>query len=125
MWKYIKRYVHFLVLAGLCMVGEVMVDLLQPSIMSRIIDDGVLGINNGGVGDLNLVIRLGLRMLLMIVFGFSTGALCALFANLGVENIANNMRKDGFARIMSFSFPQVDRFGTGALITRITFRSAT
>lgn len=120
MWKYIKKYTIFLILAALCMVVEVMVDLFQPRIMSTIVDDGVLGINNGGVGDLNLVISMGLRMLLLIFFGFSGGALCSIFANIGVENIANNMRKDGFARIMSFSFPQVDKFGTGALITRIT-----
>lgn len=120
MWKYIKKYIVFLVLAALCMIVEVMVDLFQPRIMSQIVDDGVLGINNGGVGDLNLVITLGLRMLLLIFFGFLGGALCSIFANIGVENAANGMRKDGFARIMSFSFPQVDRFGTGALITRIT-----
>lgn len=35
------------------MIGEVSMDLLQPELMSRIIDDGVLGLNNGGVGNLN------------------------------------------------------------------------
>ena len=32
------------------MVGEVLMDLIQPGIMSRIVDDGVLGMNNGGTG---------------------------------------------------------------------------
>ena len=42
MWKYIRRYLPFAVLAALFMVGEVSMDLIQPGIMSRIVDDGVL-----------------------------------------------------------------------------------
>ena len=54
MWKYIRRYLPFVVLAGLFMIGEVLMDLIQPGIMSRIVDEGVLGLNNGGAGDLHL-----------------------------------------------------------------------
>ena len=42
MWKYIRKYLHFAVIAAIFMVGEVTMDLLQPSIMRRIVDDGVL-----------------------------------------------------------------------------------
>lgn len=48
MWKYIRRYLLFAILAGIFMIGEVSMDLIQPGIMSRIVDDGVLGINNNG-----------------------------------------------------------------------------
>lgn len=51
MWKYIKRYLPYGILAALFMVGEVLMDLLQPEIMSKIVDDGVLGVGSGGVGD--------------------------------------------------------------------------
>ena len=47
MWKYIRKYLSFAIIAGLFMVGEVMMDLVQPGFMSRIVDDGVLGVNNG------------------------------------------------------------------------------
>ena len=50
MWKYIRRNLHFAILAGLFMVGEVMMDLIQPGLMRTIVDDGVLGVNNGGRG---------------------------------------------------------------------------
>lgn len=50
MWKYIKQYLHFAMIAAAFMVGEVLMDLIQPGIMSQIVDDGVLGLNNGGVG---------------------------------------------------------------------------
>lgn len=61
MWKYIKRYLHFAVLAALFMMGEVSMDLIQPGLMRRIVDEGVLGINNNGIGDMHLILVLGLR----------------------------------------------------------------
>ena len=39
MWKYVKRYFFYAVLAGLFMIGEVMMDLIQPQIMGQIVDD--------------------------------------------------------------------------------------
>ena len=63
MLKYLKKYWFFALLAPVFMIGEVSMDLLQPELMSRIIDDGVLGLNNGGVGNLNTVITIGLKMI--------------------------------------------------------------
>lgn len=60
MFKYAKRYWYYALLAPLFMLGEVAMDLIQPQFMSRIIDDGVLGINNNGVGDISIVIDVGL-----------------------------------------------------------------
>lgn len=60
MWKYIKQYLHYAIIAAIFMVGEVLMDLLQPDIMSRIVDDGVLGVSTGGVGDLSLIWSQGL-----------------------------------------------------------------
>ena len=75
MWKYIRRYLYFAVLAGLFMVGEVMMDLLQPRMMSRIVDEGVLGLNHGGVGDMNVIWTLGLRMILIVLLGCFCGSM--------------------------------------------------
>ena len=61
MWKYIKPFLPYAILAGLFMVGEVAMDLLQPGIMSQIVDDGVLGLHNGGVGNLDLICKLACR----------------------------------------------------------------
>ena len=55
MWKYIKNYFWLALIAGLFMIGEVAMDLVQPGIMSRIVDDGVLGLGTGGAGDLSLI----------------------------------------------------------------------
>ena len=120
MWKYIKRYLHFAVIAAAFMVGEVLMDLLQPEIMSRIVDEGVLGVNTGGVGDLGLVWTLGIQMICLVLFGGLCGSLNNVFVHMTGQNIGNEMRKDAFRNIMTFSFPQVDRFGTGSLVTRVT-----
>lgn len=120
MWKYIKRYLHFAIIAATFMVAEVLMDLLQPEIMSRIVDEGVLGVNTGGVGDLNLIWTLGVVMICLVLFGGSCGSLNNVFAHMTGQNIGNEMRKDAFRNIMTFSFPQVDQFGTGSLVTRVT-----
>ena len=120
MWTYIKRYLPFALIAALFMVGEVSMDLVQPGIMSRIVDDGVLGLKTGGVGSLELIGTLGLRMIVLVLFGGLCGSLNNVFTHVSSQNIGNEMRKDAFRRIMSFSFPQLDRFGTGSLVTRVT-----
>ncbi len=95
-------------------------DLLQPEIMSRIVDDGVLGVNNGGSGDMKLVWSMGIRMIILVVFGGACGSLNNVFVHMSGQNIGNEIRKDCFRSIMTFSFPQADRMGAGSLVTRVT-----
>ena len=120
MWKYIRKYLLFAIIAGLFMIGEVMMDLVQPGFMSRIVDDGVLGVNNGGRVDLHLIWMLGLQMIGLVLVGGLCGSLNNVFVHISSQNIGNEIRKDCFRRIMDFSFPQMDRFGTGSLVTRVT-----
>ena len=120
MWQYVKRYAHFAFIAALFMGGEVLMDLIQPGLMRRIVDDGVLGLNNNGVGNLELVWRLGVQMIGMVLIGCCFGSLNNVFVNMASQNMGNDLRKDMFRKIMTFSFPQIDAFGAGSLITRIT-----
>ena len=96
MWKYIRTYLPYAVLAGVFMIGEVSMDLLQPGIMSRIVDDGVLGLNNNHVGDLSLIWRLGIQMICLVLFGGLCGSLNNVFVHMSGQNIGNDMRKDSF-----------------------------
>lgn len=120
MLKYLKKYWFFALLAPIAMVGEVCMDLLQPRLMSTIVDEGVLGLSNNGVGDLNLIITVGLQMIGFVLLGSLFGILSGVFANLCGQNFGNDMRKDAFQKIMSLSFEQTDKFTTGSLITRVT-----
>ena len=102
------------------MVAEILMDLCQPEMMSYIIDAGVLGVNNGGKGDVSLIVEIGLWMLGLTVLGSLCGACNNICISVASQKIGNAMRKDCFRRIMDFSFPQVKRYGTGTLITRMT-----
>ena len=120
MLKYLKKYWLFTMLAPLFMIGEVSMDLIQPELMSHMIDDGVLGINSGGVGNLDIILGTGIRMVLLVAAGGVCGVMSGVFANLSAQQFGNDVRKDTFKRIMSFSFEQTDKFSTGSLITRVT-----
>lgn len=120
MWQYIRMYAHYALLAALFMGGEVLMDLVQPGLMSRIVDDGVLGLHNNGVGNLELVWNVGAQMIGMALIGCCFGSLSNVFVNMASQNMGNELRKNTFRKIMTFSFPQIDSFGAGSLITRIT-----
>ena len=59
MLKYLKKYWLFAILAPLFMVGEVLADLVQPRLMSTIVDECVLGLSNNGVGIMTVVVTEG------------------------------------------------------------------
>ena len=88
--------------------------------MQRIVDEGILGINSGGVSNLDLVISTGIRMLLIVIVGGLCGIGSALFTNITGQNYGNDIRKACFEKVMRLSFEQTDRFSTGSLNTRIT-----
>ncbi|MDD6616797.1 MAG: ABC transporter ATP-binding protein [Lachnospiraceae bacterium] len=114
MLKYLKKYWFFCLLAPLFMLGEVGMDLLQPDMMADIVDHGVLG------GNLELIIRVGVKMTLTVIAGGLCGVLCGIFANVAAQGFANDLRKDVFSKIMHLSFQQTDKISTGSLVTRLT-----
>lgn len=120
MIKYVMKYWYYALLAPLFMIGEVCMDLLQPQFMSKIIDDGVNGLSNGGNPDLNVIINNGLIMIGLVIIGGICGVLSGVFANLCSQNFSNDLRTDCFKRVMHFSFEQTDDFSIGSLVTRIT-----
>lgn len=95
-------------------------DLIQPGIMSQIVDDGVLGMHNNGNSDLQLIWILGVQMIGLVLVGGLCGSLNNVFVHMSGQNIGNDIRKDCFCKIMKFSFPQMNNFGTGSLVTRVT-----
>ena len=95
-------------------------DLIQPGLMRRIVDEGVWGMNNNGTGDLHLILVLGFTMIGLVILGGFSGSMNNVFVHMTGQNVGNEIRKDCFRKIMTFSFPQMDRFGTGSLVTRVT-----
>ena len=112
--KYLKPYALFAVLTPLSMVGEVLGDLLQPKLMSKIVDDGVLG------QDMDLIIRTGLLMLLVLIGGGACGIAASAFGGIASQSFSRDLRVDVFKRVMGLSFEQTDKFTTGSVVTRLT-----
>jgi ATP-binding cassette subfamily B protein len=112
--KYVKKYWFFCLLAPLFMVGEVSMDLLQPDLMARIVDEGVLK------NDFQLILSVGVRMILFVLLGGCAGVACGVFANIAAQGFGNDLRKDLFSGIMGLSFQQTDKISTGSLVTRLT-----
>lgn len=118
--RHLKKYWHFALPASVFMVLEVYVDLRQPRLMAEIVDQGILGLSNGGVSDIGIVTSTGIRMILVVIFGGLCGILSGVCTNLCSQNFGNDVRKSAFRRIMHFSFSQTDDFSVGSLITRTT-----
>lgn len=114
MFRYLKKYWFFCLLAPLFMIGEIAMDLIQPDLMATIVDDGVLG------GNMKLIIEIGIRMIVLVAFGAFCGIMCGVFATYAAQHFANDVRKDLFSKIMSLSFEQTDHITTGSLVTRLT-----
>ncbi len=109
-----KPYWLFAILAPLTMIGEVSIDLMQPKLMSQIVDEGVIGQN------MELIIFTGLKMLGLVAIGGLFGILSAAFASNAAQRFGNDLRNDAFKKVMSLSLQQTDKFTTGSLVTRLT-----
>lgn len=118
-FKYLKPYWLFALLCPLSMILEVSMDLIQPQLMSNIVDNGILG---GGALDENLqyVLKTGLFMLGFSLLGCAGGIASAAFGTTVAQKFGNDMRKDTFDKVMHLSFQQTDKFTTGSLVTRLT-----
>ena len=112
--KYLKPYWIFAIFAPLTMIGEVFIDLMQPKLMSKIVNDGVIG------KDLALILTTGITMLVLVAIGGCFGALSAAFGSNAAQRMCNDLRNDTFKKVMGLSLQQTDKFTTGSLVTRLT-----
>lgn len=116
-WKllpYVKPYMLFAILAPIFMCIEVAMDLLSPTIMQHIIDDGIA--NN----DTAYVVKLGVLMLVTAVIGLIGGAGCTIYSTRAAVNFAADIRRDVFKMTERFSSNNMDNIGVGKLITIVT-----
>lgn len=112
--KYIKKYGLIFIIGILFLTIEALSDLLQPTIMARIIDIGVKGKNG------TYVIHQGILMLGVACVGGLCAALRAVIASHVSQRIGRELRLDLFKKIQTFSFANKDEFDEASLITRLT-----
>ena len=117
--RYLKPYWVFALLCPLAMILEVSMDMLQPTLMSDIVDNGILG-DAAADENLRYVLITGLKMLVFSLIGCFGGIASAAFGTAAAQKMGNDLRKDAFAKVMHMSFQQTDKFTTGSLVTRLT-----
>ena len=113
--KYIKPYLPYFVLGPLCMIVEVLGEVLMPLYLAEVINGAINGTLTNGVSIAVMFKMIGTALLMMI--GGMGGAYFGAKASV---NFASDLRSDLFAKVQRFSFANIDKFSTGSLITRLT-----
>lgn len=112
--QFLKKHLTLTLMAPLCVIIEVTAELVQPKIMSEIVNRGVIG------GESDIITALGLKMLIITLVGVCAGVFSIYAAGQVSYAFGADMRTKMFTRIQKFSFSNIDRLQTGSLITRIT-----
>ncbi|MBO7474563.1 MAG: ABC transporter ATP-binding protein [Ruminococcus sp.] len=112
--SHVGKYWKQALLAPVTIIGEVAMEVIIPTVMAMIIDNGVKK------GDIGYIVKMGGLMVLMSVFSLCFGALAARFSAVAAMGFAKNLRSALFRRVQGFSFANVDKFSTASLTTRLT-----
>lgn len=114
-FKYIKPYLPYFIIGPLCMIVEVIGEVLMPKFIAIVIngaDDGTLSIGSS-IGTAGLMILTAILMMIGGVGGAYFGAKASV-------NFAADLRADIFSKVQKFSFSNIDKFSAGSLVTRLT-----
>ncbi len=112
--QFLKPYRVWAILAPLMMMLEVAMDLMQPRMVQRIVDEGIAKL------DLNVVLQTGLMMVGIALIGAVGGVLCGIFAETAGVGFGTDLREHMFRKVQSLSFGNLDDLDTGQMITRLT-----
>ena len=113
--KYVKPYSLYFILGPLCMIIEVIGEVLMPLYLAEVINGAVYGTLTTETSLWVMVKMIGTALIMMIggVGGSYFGAKASV-------NFAADLRADLFRKVQSYSFANIDKFSTGSLVTRLT-----
>lgn len=110
----IGAYKRDTVLTPVFVALEVAMDIIIPLLMADMIDKGITG------GNMNVIVKIGLVLVLLCVISLVTGFLSGWFAARASAGFAKNLRQKMFYDIQGFSYTSIDKFSTSGLVTRLT-----
>lgn len=110
----VKEFKKDSLLTPVCMIFEVIMEMVIPLLMAAIIDEGV------NKGNMDYIYQTGAVMLVMALLGLIAGMLGAKYGASASTGLAKNLRSAMFDNIQSFSFANIDKFSTAGLVTRLT-----
>lgn len=102
------------ILTPILVIGEVAFDVLIPLMTGKLLDDGVKA------GNMGVIMKYGVVIILMAVMALLLGALSGKCAAKAATGLSRNLRKEMYRNIQTFSFSNIDKYSTGGLITRLT-----
>lgn len=111
--KYIKPYKAYFILGPLCMIVEVLGEIIMPKFLAGII-------NNSADKGISYAITMSALMILVALMMMAGGVGGAYFGSKASVNFAADLRRDIYKKVQSFSFANIDKFSTGSLVTRLT-----
>ncbi|MFX3635155.1 MAG: ABC transporter ATP-binding protein [Candidatus Pristimantibacillus sp.] len=114
MVKYVRKYGILFTFSILLVSLEAFGDLLQPTIMARIVDEGV------AANDIDLVLKLGGMMLLITLGGAIAASSRNIISSWVSQRFGSELRQELFEKIQKLSFENIDRFDRASLVTRLT-----
>ena len=112
--SFLKPYKLQLAIGPFFKLTEAVFELLIPTLMAMIIDNGVNASNQG------YVIKMGVVMLAIATFGVLSALVCQYSASVASQGFGTDVRNAMYKKIESFAFADLDKFGTSSLINRIT-----
>ena len=112
--KSLREYKKASILAPVTIIGEVVMEVAIPYVMAILIDRGIEAGNMGVIG------RVGLILLIMAFVSLFFGALSGRYAAVASAGFARNLRQDMYYKVQKYSFSNIDRFSTASIITRLT-----
>lgn len=110
----IKEFWKASIITPICMIGEVILEMIIPMLMASIIDEGV------NAGDMQHIYRIGGLMLVTALLSLACGIGGGVFGAKASTGFARNLRKAMYEKIQTFSFANIDKFSTSGLVTRLT-----
>lgn len=110
----VRQYKKLAIVTPLSMIGEVAMEVLIPTLMALIIDNGVAR------GDMAYVLKMAAFLVLAAFASLSFGVLSAKTGAAASAGFASNVRHDLYEKLQDFSFADIDKFSTSSLITRMT-----
>ena len=113
--KYIRPYLPYFIIGPLCMIVEVIGEVVMPKLLSVVINRANAGVLTVG-NSLWIMVAMVVTALLMMAGGVGG----AYFGAKASVNFAADLRSDAYAKVQKYSFANIDKFSTGSLVTRLT-----
>lgn len=112
--KSIRQYKKDAILSPVFVTGEVILEVLVPTIMALLIDNGI------NKGDMNYIIKVGIILVICCMASLFCGIMSGKYAAKASAGFAANLRHDMYYKVQDYSFLNIDKFSTASIVTRLT-----